>query len=51
MPPASVQGSGAQIKLLGEGDPPQGLTVKVHKVSSSARRKIEEAGGSVEILT
>jgi large subunit ribosomal protein L15 len=41
---------GAIVKLLGDGDAPQGLTVKVHRVSGSARKKIEDAGGSVEIL-
>jgi len=38
------------VKLLGEGDAPKGVTVKVHKVSVAARRKIEEAGGTVEVL-
>ena len=53
---ASLAGQGlirescAKVKLLGGGDAPQGLTVKIHKVSSSARRKVEEAGGTVEIL-
>ncbi len=39
-----------KVKLLGEGEPPKNLTVKVHKVSSGARQKIESAGGSVEIV-
>lgn len=39
---------GALIKILADGDAPKGLTVKVHKFSKSARRKIEEAGGSCE---
>jgi len=39
-----------RVKLLGEGDAPKGLTVRVHKVSASARKKIEEAGGTLEIL-
>jgi large subunit ribosomal protein L15 len=38
------------VKLLGEGEPPKNLTVKVHRVSASARAKIEAAGGSVEVL-
>lgn len=38
------------VKLLGEGEAPKNLTVKVHKVSAAARKKIEEAGGSVELL-
>lgn len=44
-----VRSSGL-VKLLGDGEAPRGLTVKVHRASGSARRKIEEAGGSVEIL-
>ncbi len=38
------------VKLLGEGDAPRNLTVKVHKASASARSKLEAAGGSVELL-
>ena len=45
-----VRGTRVPVKLLGEGDAPKGLTVKVHKVSAGARRKIEEAGGTVEIV-
>ncbi len=39
-----------QVKLLGEGDSPRNLTVKVHKVSAGARKKIEDAGGTVEVI-
>jgi large subunit ribosomal protein L15 len=45
-----IRGSGAPVKLLGHGDAPKGCTVKVHRVSGSAKRKIEEAGGTVEII-
>ena len=38
------------VKLLAEGDAPKGLIVKVHKASASARKKIEAAGGTVELL-
>lgn len=38
------------VKLLGEGDAPPQLQVKVHRVSAGARAKIEAAGGSVEVL-
>lgn len=38
------------VKLLGEGDAPKGLTVSVHKVSAGARKKIEDAGGSVVVI-
>jgi large subunit ribosomal protein L15 len=37
------------VKLLGTGDPPKGLKVRLDAVSSAARKKIEEAGGSVEL--
>lgn len=39
---------GGEIKLLGEGESPKNLTVKVHAASAGARKKVEEAGGSVE---
>ena len=45
-----VRSKGGHVKLLGEGDAPKALTVKVHAASSGARRKIEEAGGSLETL-
>jgi len=38
------------VKLLGDGDAPKGLVVRVHKASSGARKKIEAAGGTLEIL-
>jgi large subunit ribosomal protein L15 len=46
-----IRGSGAPVKLLGDGEPPRGLKVQVHRVSTSARKKIEEAGGSLETPT
>ena len=36
------------VKVLGDGDLTKALTVKVDKVSGSAREKIEAAGGTVE---
>ncbi len=39
------------IKILADGDLSGALTVKVHRVSASARAKIEAAGGTVEELT
>jgi large subunit ribosomal protein L15 len=45
-----IRGDGAPVKLLGDGDAPANLVVRVHKASASARRKIEEAGGRVEIV-
>jgi large subunit ribosomal protein L15 len=45
-----VRSKGGDVKLLGEGDAPKGLTVKVHAASTGARRKIEEAGGRLEAI-
>jgi large subunit ribosomal protein L15 len=41
---------GKPVKVLGRGDIDRALTVKAHAVSSTARTKIEQAGGSVEIV-
>ena len=38
------------VVILGEGDLKVALNVRVHRVSKSARTKIESAGGSVEII-
>ncbi|MGH9868814.1 MAG: 50S ribosomal protein L15 [Candidatus Polarisedimenticolia bacterium] len=38
------------IKVLGRGDIPHALTVRAHRFSAEARRKIEAAGGKVETL-
>jgi large subunit ribosomal protein L15 len=40
----------APVKILGKGDIAHPLTVKVHAVSATARKKIEEAGGRVELI-
>ncbi len=45
-----IRGSGAPVKLLADGEAPRNLKVKVHRASASARRKVEEAGGQVEIV-
>lgn len=45
-----IRGRAGCIKLLGDGDAPANLTVKVNKASASAISKIEAAGGTVEIL-
>lgn len=39
-----------RVKILGEGDIGHALHLKVHRISASAREKIEKAGGSVEVL-
>ncbi len=38
------------VKLLGDGEISHPLVIKVHKVSKTAREKIENAGGKVEVL-
>jgi large subunit ribosomal protein L15 len=38
------------IKVLGDGGIDHALTVKTHKISESARQKLEAAGGRVEVL-
>jgi large subunit ribosomal protein L15 len=45
-----IRGSGAPVKLLGNGEAPRQLSVKVHRISAGARKKVEDAGGSVEVL-
>ncbi len=39
-----------RVKILGDGEVPHALTVKVHAISASARQKIEARGGRVELL-
>jgi large subunit ribosomal protein L15 len=39
-----------QIKVLGRGDLDKGLTVRAHAFSESARKKIEDAGGTIEVV-
>jgi large subunit ribosomal protein L15 len=38
------------VKILGVGDAPKKLVIKVQRVSAGARKKIEDAGGSVELI-
>src|SRR5213594_1917709 len=38
------------LKVLGRGDIRHALTVRAHRFSAEARKKIEAAGGKVEIL-
>src|SRR5262249_9945189 len=38
------------VKVLGDGAVAHALTVKAHRVSESARQKLEAAGGSVELI-
>jgi large subunit ribosomal protein L15 len=39
-----------RVKVLAEGELNKPLTVKAHAFSAAAKRKIEEAGGTVEVL-
>jgi len=39
-----------KVKILGEGTLPGAYLVQAHFISSSARAKIEEQGGSIEII-
>ena len=41
---------GWPIKLLAGGEVDRALTVRVHAASAAARRKIEAAGGTVELI-
>lgn len=45
-----IRGSGSPVKILGNGDSPKNLTVKVNRISAGAREKLEAAGGSVELV-
>lgn len=38
------------VKVLGEGEAPKGITVKVSRISAQAKTKIEAAGGTVELV-
>jgi large subunit ribosomal protein L15 len=44
------RGDRARVKLLGDGEVPYALTVRVHAISGVARTKIEGQGGRVEVL-
>lgn len=43
-------GDRERVKILGEGEVPHALTVRVHAVSEPARAKIEGKGGRVELI-
>lgn len=38
------------VKLLGNGELKKKLTIKVNRVSESAKEKVEKAGGKVEVI-
>ncbi len=39
------------VKILGEGELSTALQIEAHAVSNSAKKKIEDAGGSVKLLS
>ena len=41
---------GDLVKILGRGEIKQSVNIQAHKVSKSAAKKIEDAGGSVELV-
>jgi large subunit ribosomal protein L15 len=45
-----VSRSRMPVKLLARGGVTKALTVRVHRASAEARKKIEAAGGKVELL-
>jgi len=45
-----IRKGGGAVKILAQGEAPKKLTLKVQRVSASARKKIEDAGGSVELI-
>lgn len=45
-----VRKSASPIVVLGRGEIKKALSVRVHRITSGARKKIEAAGGSVEII-
>jgi large subunit ribosomal protein L15 len=45
-----IRRNGGGVKILAQGDAPKKLTLKVQRVSGAARKKIEAAGGSVELI-
>ena len=45
-----IRRRGGGVKILGQGDAPKKVTLKVQRISGGARAKIEKAGGSVELI-
>lgn len=45
-----VKGDRDGIKLLGKGDVQVPVTVRINRISESARQKIEAAGGKIEVI-
>ena len=45
-----VKKSADGVKVLGSGELTKKLTLRVHRISASARAKVESAGGTVEVI-
>lgn len=45
-----LKGAWDRLAVLGTGDVARAISVKAHRISESAKAKIEKAGGSVEVL-
>ncbi|OFW63780.1 MAG: 50S ribosomal protein L15 [Actinobacteria bacterium RBG_13_63_9] len=45
-----IKKAGERVKILGNGELTQALTIKAHGFSASAKAKIEAAGGTAEVL-
>ena len=45
-----VKGDRDGIKVLGNGDVTVPVTVRINKISASAKQKIEAAGGKIEVI-
>jgi len=45
-----IKGDRDGIKMLGKGDVTVPVTVRINNISDSARRKIEGAGGKIEVI-
>ena len=45
-----IKNTKVDVKILGNGEVTKKLTVRVHAISATAREKIEQAGGTVDLL-
>lgn len=45
-----VKKKSVPIKILGNGDLHRKISIKAHKFSRTAREKIDQAGGKVEVI-
>ena len=45
-----IKNTKVDVKILGNGEITKKLTVRVHAISATARKKIEQAGGTVDLL-